>query len=105
MAGTAKGYDVSQIHQGPGDIWIIGTPPTDTAVRLTLATDGTPDATAHPSSICLGTTESGVTLSIKDKMTPIKVDQFEAAVDTYLDAKDVMLEAELSQQGVDLLQQ
>jgi len=106
MAATAKGYDVTAIHQGPGDLWIIGTPPTDTAVRLTLdATTGTPDSVAHPASICLGTTESGITFTIKNKLTDIKVDQFEAPVDKYVDALDGMLEAELSQQSVDLLQQ
>lgn len=104
MAGTAKNYDITTIHQGPGDLWIIGTPPTDTAVRLTLATDGTPDATAHPQSVCLGLTEAGVTFSIKTKPAPIKADQFEAPIDSYQDELDGMLEAELSQQSVDLLQ-
>ncbi|HEX4311882.1 MAG TPA: hypothetical protein VHZ25_17765 [Acidobacteriaceae bacterium] len=105
MAGTAKGYDISAIHQGPGDLWIIGTPPTDTTQRLTLnATDGTPDATAHPASVCLGTTESGITFTIKVKAADIKVDQAEAPVDNYLEELDASIEAELSQQSVDLLQ-
>lgn len=105
-SATAKGYDITAIHQGPGDLWIIGIPPTDTAQRLTLdTTTGTPDSTAHPLSICLGTTESGVQFAIKSKVTDIKVDQAEAAVDGYLDQLDGTIEAELSQQSVDLLQQ
>ncbi|HWE50467.1 MAG TPA: hypothetical protein VG273_11780 [Bryobacteraceae bacterium] len=105
MAGTAKGYDVTAIHQGPGDLWIIGTPPIDSAQRLTLtAADGTPDATAHPNSICLGTTEGGITFTNKVKLSDITVDQAEAPVDTYMDQMEATIEAELSQQSVDLLQ-
>jgi hypothetical protein len=102
---TTKGYDVTAIHQGPGDIWIIGTPPTDSGQRLTLdPTTGTPDATAHPLSICLGTTESGVQFAVKTKIDPIKIDQAEAAVDAYLQELDATIDCELSQQSVHLLQ-
>lgn len=106
MAGTAKAYDVTQIHQGPGDLWVIpiGVAPTDTAVRLTLATDGTPDATAHAGSICLGLTKGGITFAVKQKFSDITVDQAEAPVDTYIESLDGSLEAELTQQGVTLLQ-
>ncbi len=105
MAGTAKGYDNSAIHMGPGDIWIVGTPPTDSTVRLTLATDGTPDATAHPSSVCLGLTKGGITTVVKTKTTADTVDQAEAPVNKYVDTVAASIEAELTQQSVDLLQQ
>lgn len=106
MAATARNYDIMQIHQGPGDIWVIpsGVAPSDSAVRLTLATDGSPDATAHAGSICLGLTKGGITFAIKQKFSDISVDQVEAPVDTYVDDLEGSLEAELSQQGVTLLQ-
>src|SRR5665213_1200609 len=103
---TSKGYAVSAIHQGSGDIWIIASPPADGATpQLTLdLPSGTPDATAHAGSICLGTTESGIDFSVKTKITDIKADQFDAPIDTYLDATEAMLDSEMSQQSVDLLQ-
>jgi hypothetical protein len=73
-------------------------------LTLDLAT-GTPDSTAHPASVCFGTTESGVELAIKSKITDIKADQFDAPIDAYLDSVDAELSATLSQQSVDLLQQ
>jgi hypothetical protein len=105
-APTAKGYDITAIHQGPGDIWIIGGgPPSDSAQRLTLdEPSGTPDTTAHPASICLGTTESGITFTTKVKLSDITVDQAESPVDAYMDQLECTIEAELSQQSVDLLQ-
>jgi hypothetical protein len=104
--GTVKGYDTTAIHQGPGDIWLIGGgPPSDSVQRLTLdEPTGTPDTTAHPSSICLGTTESGITFTTKVKLSDITVDQAEAPVDSYMDQLECTIEAELSQQSVDLLQ-
>ena len=46
MAGTTKSYTPAEIVQGPGDLWVIGQAPSDANVRLTLASDGTPDSTA-----------------------------------------------------------
>jgi hypothetical protein len=107
MSGTptAKNYSVSAINQGPGDLWIIGTPPSDTAQRLTLAPDGSPDSTAHPMSVCLGFTESGINFTMKQKIVDIAVDQMTAPVDAYLESDEAVIEAELSQQSADLLQQ
>jgi hypothetical protein len=106
MAATARNYDVTQIHQGPGDIWVIPVTvaPTDTAVRLTLATDGSPDSVAHAGAICCGLTEGGITFAIKQKFSDISVDQFDAPVDTYVDETEASIEATLAQQGVALLQ-
>jgi hypothetical protein len=102
---TAKGYDITQIHQGPGDIWIIASPPSDSNQRLTLdVASGTPDATAHAGSICLGPTEGGITTNVKVKLTDITIDQAEAPVDAYMEAIDAVIECELAQQGVTLLQ-
>src|ERR1035437_6696347 len=102
---TAKAYDTTGIHQGPGDLWIIGVAPTDSAIRLTLASDGTPDSVTHAGSVCLGLTSGGINFTIKQKFSDIVVDQADGPVDTYVDDLEGMLEAELTQQSCDLLQQ
>lgn len=104
MAATAKGYSVSDIRQGPGDIWIIGGGVDDTAQRLTLAADGTPDSVAHPASICLGVTEGGITGTVKVKASDITVDQADAPVDRYVEMVEMTISAELAQQSITLLQ-
>ena len=104
MAGTAKGYSVDEIHQGPGDLWVIGTAPVDATPRLTLATDGTPDATAHPSSIHLGLAEGGITTTVKGKFTEVMADQATAPLYRFLESEEMTIEAELQQQAVDKLQ-
>ena len=106
-SASSKGYLVSSIHQGPGDLWIIPGGIADSAApQLVLdLPSGTPDATTYPSAVCLGTTESGITFTIKEKFNDIAADQFDAPIDTYKEESSGMLEAELSQQSVDLLQQ
>lgn len=97
MAGVAKSYNPSQIVQGPGDLWFIGLAPTDTAVRLTLASDGSPDATAHPGSVHLGAIAAAITTSVKPKVAAITTDQFEAPIDSYLTEIDAQIQAEMAQ--------
>jgi hypothetical protein len=99
MAGTSKNYSVSQIVQGPGDLWAIPVTaaPTDSAVRLVLASDGSPDATTHPGSVHLGAIASAVTTSVKPKIANIQTDQFEAPIDSYLAELDAKIEADLAQ--------
>ena len=104
---TARDYTTSEIQQGPADLWIVGTPPNDTAQRLTLdAGTLTPDATAHPNSVCLGMTESAVTLTITPKIELIKADQADGAgVDAYCTALECKLEATLTQASLAKLTQ
>jgi hypothetical protein len=97
MAGTLKGYLTTDILQGPGDLWMIGTAPTDVAVRLTLANDGTPDATAHPGSYHLGAVQGAISTVLKPKATMISADQYDAPVDAYLAELDGKMEATLAQ--------
>jgi hypothetical protein len=97
MAGTVKGYAPAEIIQGPGEVWVIGTAPADAAVRLTLASDGTPDATAHPGSVHLGAIASAITTTAKGKIAPIKLDQYDAPLDSYLTELEGKIEAELAQ--------
>jgi hypothetical protein len=97
MAGTTKGYATSEIVQGPGDIWVIGTAPNDAGVRLTLASDGTPDSTAHPGSIHLGAIQSAITTTVKPKIQPISLDQYDAPFDGYVTELSAKIEAEMAQ--------
>ena len=104
MAGTVKSYTPSEIIQGPGDVWFIPTPPTDANVRLTLASDGTPDSTAHPSSIHLGLMAGATTTTVKPKIAEVTADQYDAPVDSYLDELDAKVEADMAQTESSLLQ-
>jgi hypothetical protein len=104
VAATSKAYDVTAIRQGPGDLWIIGSPPDNSTVRLAL-TSGTPDSVTHANSICLGLTEGPIKVTFKDKLSEIRVDQADGPVGVYKEQVEAMIEAELTQQSVDLLQQ
>jgi hypothetical protein len=102
---TARDFTPGEIQQGPADLWIIGTPPNDTAQRLTLASDLTPDSVAHPNSLCLGLTESAITMTITPKIELIKADQADGAVDAYCTALETKLEATLNQAALAKLTQ
>jgi hypothetical protein len=97
VAGTLKGYSVAEIVQGPGDLWVLGTVPSDVNIRMTLASDGTPDAVTHPGSIHLGMIQSAITTTLKPKLSMITLDQFDAPVGSYVDALAATIEAEMSQ--------
>lgn len=105
MAGTAKGYDATKIEQGPGDLWLIGTAPADSATpQLTIAADGTPDATAHPGSINFGELSAGITTIITPKLEQVIPDNVDAAVMVYLAQVAMKIEASLLQYDHSLLQ-
>jgi hypothetical protein len=97
MAGITKDIQVTEIHQGPGDLWVIPTAPVDATPRLTLASDGTPDSTAHPASVHLGAIQSAITTSLKPKIAAIDLDQLDAAIDGYVTDFEAKIEAEMAQ--------
>ena len=100
---TARDFTVSEIQQGPANLWIIGTPPDDTAKRLTLAADLTPDATAHPNSLGLGLIEGAATLTLTPKIEEIRADQSPAPVDFTCTGLDAKIEATILQSDWPLL--
>lgn len=104
MAGTAKNYTLADLFQGPGDIWVIGAAPADATPRLTLASDGTPDATAHPGSVHLGYIATAVTTAAKPKIDPIVLDQTDAPVASYTGELAATIEAEMAQADATKLQ-
>jgi hypothetical protein len=104
MAGASKSYAPAEIVQGPGDLWVIGTAPDDAAVRLTLASDGTPDATAHPASVHLGAISSAITTVVKPKAAAIELDQFDSPIGLYATDLDAQIQAEMAQMEAAKLQ-
>jgi len=107
MAGTptAKNYDVTKMHQGPGDLWVIGSPPADSTAPMLTLTNGTPDSTAHPSSVHLGATNGAITSIVKPKFDNITVDQFDAPVAHFLQSIEMSIEADLEQIDPAIMQQ
>lgn len=104
MAGTSKDIQVAEIHQGPGDLWVIPTAPVDATPRLTLASDGTPDSTTHPSCVHLGAIQSAITTTVKGEMAPIDLDQYDAPFDNYATNLEAKIEAEMAQTEMQKLQ-
>jgi len=105
MAGVLKNYDLTQIVQGPCDLWLIPNAyaPSDSALRLTLASDLSPDATAQPGCIHLGSVASAVTTGLKPKVANIVLDQYDAPVDGYTEMLTATIEAEMAQTTSELL--
>ncbi len=105
-AGTpsAKAFSVTEIQQGPAELWLIDPAPTDAAVRVTLdALTLTPDAAAHANAKHLGGTEGPVTLTVSPKVSFIRMDQFDAPVDATVESIEAKLEATMSQASVEKL--
>ena len=97
MAGTSKGYDTTQIQQGPADLWAIAAAPVDAAAPLlTLATDLTPDSGTHTATH-LGLSSGATTFAAKTKMEHIGADQADGPVDAYMPELEATIEAELEQ--------
>jgi len=94
----------AEVHQGPGDLWIIDPAPDDTAIRLTLDTDGTPDVTAHGSSIHLGAIASAITFEATPEISDITLDQYEAPIAQFISKLGVKIQAELAQTEMQKMQ-
>ncbi len=103
MAGTAKDIQVTQVQQGPGDLWVIGTAPVDATPRLTLAGDGTPDATTHGTCVHMGALQDCVT-TIKPQVNMISLDQLDAPFDLYLGDLAAEISATFAQTEMSKLQ-
>jgi hypothetical protein len=97
MAGTAKDIQVSEVHQGPGDLWVIATPPVDATPRLTLAANGTPDSVTHGACVHLGAIQSAITTKVQGKMAMIDMDQYDSPIDGFATDLEASIEAEMAQ--------
>lgn len=94
MAGTALDWKTAKIAQNPGQLWR-GLAIPGAGARLTLAADGTPDATANPSAKHLGATKGGSKLMVKATQTKFYVDEFKGAIVTNIDAVEMGISCEL----------
>ncbi len=96
MAGTAKNYDAQKIIIGPADVWLNVAIP-GAGGRITLHTDGTPDATANPNAVHLGLTKSGSVVTIASTYQPSEADELLSAYRVTRAAEQMMIEGEFLQ--------
>jgi hypothetical protein len=94
MAGTAVAWRTTNIAQNAGQLWGLLAIPA-AAARITLFSDGTPDATANPSAFHYGATKAGAKLMIKSTFAKYPVDEFRAPIVTNLDTIEMGISAEL----------
>lgn len=80
MAGTADNWRTSDIILGAGKLYANVAIP-GAGARLTLdATTKTPDSTANPNAIHLGSTQAGAKLTVATQMQDYFVDEFAAPI-------------------------
>jgi hypothetical protein len=97
MAGTATNYNESVIVVDTiAQIWA-GLEIPSAGDILTLAADGTPDATANPDAIHLGHTKEGVKLTIGTSLTKHYVDELAEPIKATVDTTEMMFEGEFLQ--------
>lgn len=94
MAGTADSWKTTAIAQNAGKLYR-GVAIPGAGARITLETDGTPEAVANPNAKHLGATKAGAKLMIKSTLTNFSVDEFRAAIVTNLDALSMGIACEL----------
>lgn len=94
MAGTATAWKTTNIAQNAGALWGNLAIP-GAGARITLFTDGTPDATANAAATHFGATKSGAKLMIKSTMQKFYVDEFRGPIVTNIDAVNMGISCEL----------
>lgn len=94
MAGTAKTWNTSNIAQNAGALWAELAIP-GAGARLTLDSDGTPDATANPNAIHLGATKAGSKVMVKSTLQKFYVDEFRGPVVSNIDGVEMGIAGEL----------
>ncbi len=94
MAGTALDWKVAKVAQNAGQLWR-GLAIPGAGARLTLFSDGTPDATANPNAKHMGATKAGAKLMVKSSNTKFTVDEFQGAIITNIDSIEMGISAEL----------
>lgn len=94
MAGTAPSWRTTALAQNAGQLWGSLAIP-GAAARITLDTDGTPDASANATAFHYGATKAGSKLMIKASMTKFYVDEFRGPIVTNIDTIEMGISAEL----------
>lgn len=97
MAGTTTNFAATKIRAGsPGQLWA-GLAIPAAGARLTLAADGTPDATANPNAKHLGLTRAGATFTVKPSFETYMADEYASPIKTLMGGLEGSIEAELLQ--------
>lgn len=96
MAGTAKSYDSTKIILGPGDLWAKVSVPSAGA-RMTLYTDGTPDATANTTAKHVGMTKAGCEVSYKPSTADFEADELTSPFLSRLITEELAIKGEMFQ--------
>lgn len=96
MAGTALNFNAAQITNQYGWFWV-GLAIPGAGARITLFTDGTPDATANPSAKHLGHTTEGWEMTANASSEDQTVDEQVVPVDSFVTELAVALAANLAQ--------
>jgi hypothetical protein len=106
VAGTATNYGITKIRAGSvGQLWVGCAIPAGSA-RMTLASDGTPDATANPNAKHLGMTREGATFNVKPGFENFMADEFSSPVKTRMTGLEMTIAAEILQvEDWDILEQ
>lgn len=96
MPASPLNFNAAKVTNGYGWFWI-GLAIPGAGSRITLFTDGTPDATANPSAKHLGHTTEGWEMSATASTEDLNVDEQVAAIDTSITELVVALAANLAQ--------
>lgn len=96
MAGSALNFNSAQVTSSYGWFWVELAIP-GAAARITLFTDGTPDATANPLAKHLGHTTEGWEMTAQASTEDLSVDEQVAPIDTAISELAVALAANLAQ--------
>lgn len=91
---SAPAWRTTALAQNFGQLWIDLALP-GAAARITLHTDGTPDATLNTTAYHLGATAKGSKLMIKSTMSKFYADEFRGPIVTNVDAVAAGISCEL----------
>lgn len=96
MAGSTLNWNSAQITNNFGYYWV-GLAIPGAGARATLFSDGTPDATAHPSAKHLGHTSEGWEMTANASTEDLSVDEQVAPIDSFVTELAVALAGNLVQ--------
>lgn len=97
MAGTADNYTVAAIPMGVIARLYTGVAVPTAGNRMTLDTDGTPDATANPNAVHLGYTDSGITVTASETTTDFFADELASPIGGGIESSQISISGTLLQ--------
>lgn len=98
---TPRLYSASKIQRGAADLWLGLVAPASGTHVITLATDGSPDATTNPAAVHAGLLSVPSVLTYTPKLDFEMVDQDTGPVAAFLNTEDAVIEVELAETEYD----